>query len=255
MEEFKKIVALSFIKAKKDNPLAGSKTALAKKISKRITKNEKEGENERHYKTLSNYYDFFFKNGAKQEPTETIINKLLAYLNYDSTDQFLKNQPIDDSYLKEVPFVDYKTEIGSDEELTNEIDWDPPERTDPQGVGWKKIVITISFIPLIAAIVFWGIDWKQNGCMTWSKDHYIVIECGKTNSPDIALNPDLLENFRKIELDSTMKLFENGKGIYWYSKYDRKIEYFTMGGKHPTNGKTLKRISQPIVRKYIYGEE
>lgn len=255
MEEFKKIVALSFIEAYRNNSLATTKNALAKFISEEINKKENGSviDEHRYARTLLNYYNYYFNGGKQHTPSDTLINKLLKYLGYDSQKQFTNNQPSDLSYLEEVPFVDDKTEEppeGPPEEEGEEED----EETRG-GDGWKKIVITVSFIPLITAIIYWGIDWKQNGCMTWSEDRYVVIECGKTNSPDIALNRNLLENFRKIELDSTMKLFENGIGIYWYSRYDGKIEYFTKGGKHPTNGKTLKRISQPIVRKYIYGEE
>ncbi|WP_074406097.1 hypothetical protein [Aquimarina megaterium] len=256
MEEFKKIVALSFIQAYRNNSFATTKNALAKIISEEINKKENGSliDEHRYARTLLNYYNYYFNGGKQHTPSDTLINKLLKYLGYDSQKQFINNQPSELSYLEEVPFVDFKTEIGSEGEPTNEIDQNPPEVIEITGIGWKKIVITISFISSFAVILYFVIDWQQKGCMTWSEDHYELVECGKTSSLDIALNKDLLENFRKIELDTTMTFFKDGKALFWYDK-TVGIEFFTMPGTHPTNGKTLKPVSQTIVRKYIYGEE
>ncbi|WP_109853313.1 hypothetical protein [Aquimarina sp. AU58] len=137
---------------------------------------------------------------------------------------------------------------------------DPPEGESGGGfppkprIPWKKIVITVSFISSFAVILYFVIDRQRKECMIWSEDHYELVECGKTSSLDIALNKDLLENFRKIEPDTTMTFFKDGKALFWYDK-TVGIEFFTMPGTHPTNGKTLKPVSQTIVRKYIYGEE
>ncbi|AXT59474.1 hypothetical protein D1816_03600 [Aquimarina sp. AD10] len=49
--------------------------------------------------------------------------------------------------------------------------------------------------------------------------------------------------------------FKEGKALFWYDKTGGKIEFFTKGGKHPTNGKVLRPAIQKIIRKYVFGEE
>ncbi|WP_282087082.1 hypothetical protein [Aquimarina algiphila] len=247
MEEFKKIVALCYIKAKNDNPLASSKTALAKIISIRITENEEDDGDDKHYKTLSNYYEYFFNEGKKYTPSDSIINKLLSYLRYDSIDQFLKNQPIDEDYLKEVPFVDYKTKDRKEQE-------DAPEEEGGEGNKWfKKIIISVSITTPIIALLYFGIDWGQKDCMIWKEDHYEKITCGE-NSLNISYNQKVLENFKKVKKDTVEIFFKNGDPLYWYSKTDGEIELFTDKGNHPVSGKKLQEISERIVRKYVDNE-
>ena len=264
MEEFKKIVALSFIKAKKDNPLATSKNALANIVSEEINKNENGSliDEHRYSRTLLNYYNFYFNKGKQQTPSESIINKLLNYLEYDSQNQFIKNQPIDDNYLKEVPFVNYKIEA----EVRNEI---PPNETNQNTVErearntiniddrWKKIVITISFISSITAITYLGIDWKLKNCMTWTGIEYEKVYCSKSFDPKIIpIDKALLKEFKKIEVDTNYTFFDDdAEAIVWYNKTGGKVEFFTKPGRHPTNNKTLKPVTQEIVRKYVFGEE
>lgn len=120
MEEFKKIVALSFIKVHNKYPFVNTKTALAKKLSKEIA-DDKLIEPYRHYKTLLIYYDYFFRNGKKQDPTDTVIYKLLRFLNYDSFEQFVRNQPQDLNYLETVPFIDHSSISSKDKKRDKEV--------------------------------------------------------------------------------------------------------------------------------------
>ncbi len=261
MEEFKKIVALSFIKAKKDNPLATSKTALAKIISKKITEGKEEGD-ERHYKTLSNYYEFYFHNGKKQTPTNTIINKLLSYLAYDSQKQFIDNQPSDLSYLEKVPFVDYQPKSL----IKKEGDISDVEEDIEDGVTsinikgnrgtLKQIIITISFIA-IASLIYFIPNWEQKDCMTWKEDHYELASCQKSHDPKIIpIDEKLLKEFRKIKVDTSFTFFnDDGNALVWYYKSGGEIEFFNSKGTHPTENKLLKPVTQTIVRKYVFGEE
>ncbi len=123
------------------------------------------------------------------------------------------------------------------------------------GKPWKKIIITISFIG-IAAIIYFIPDWEQNDCMIWSNDHYEKIACDKTSNPNLFYNQNIVENFKRVELDTTTEVFfKDGKALYWYDKEDGKIEFFTKGGKHPVNNKVLKPVTQTIIRKYVYGEK
>jgi len=90
--------------------------------------------------------------------------------------------------------------------------------------------------------------------MQWSKDHYEKIDCGQTKHPNIVLNNDLLENSRKVKLDTTMTFFKNGEALFWYDKTKGVIEFFNSPGIHPKHKTQLSPITQTIVRKYIYKE-
>ncbi|MBW1297026.1 hypothetical protein [Aquimarina litoralis] len=262
MEEFKKIVALTFVRAIEKYPWISSKTTLAKKISEVITRKEGKEPEETYYKTLLIYFDYFFNDGKKQEPTNSIINKFLVFLDYDSIEQFIKNQPTDKSYLEKVPFVKDIQEVEREPEDStgSDIDNDPPEDIGEGDTGsnWsRRIIISISItIPSIIALYF-GINWIQDTgeCMTWSVDHYEKVECD-SNGISINYNQNWIDNFKKVKYNDSIRDFfeEGGKPLYWYYKRNNKVELFTMSGKHPIRNVELKPITQTIVRKYILKE-
>lgn len=257
MEEFKKIIARSFIEAYKKNPLVTSKTALSKKISEAITEREEGEPDDKHYKSLLNYYDYFFNEGKKQEPTETMINKLLNFLDYDSLDQFIKNQPVDESYLERVPFV---KDILIDEpdmenpviDIKDNIALKSNDDGEDGETPWKKIIITISFVSLISVISYFGLDWQKKDCMVWVGDRYKTAVCyEKSNLKYYPRNDTLIEEFRKIKIDNNTVFFENGKEKVWYKKVKGHIECFNRKDVHPIYRDSLKPITETIVRNYI----
>lgn len=157
MQEFKKIVALSFVEAYQKNPLASSKNALAKIISEEINKNEGGGilEEHRYAKTLVNYYNFYFSKGKQQKPSITIINKLLHYLGYYSQQDFFTNQPKSEDYLNKVPFVTNPTSIqpnhwNREKNLTPSL----KTRIKKEKRWLKRINVTISISFGVIAAVF-----------------------------------------------------------------------------------------------------
>ena len=263
MDEFKKIVALSFVKAYKDNPLSTSKTALSKKISEVITEKEFGEPDERHYKSLVNYYDYFFKEGKRQEPTEAMINKLLGFLNYDSLDQFIKNQPFDKSYLQSVPFVN-NTEISSSKEVSSNNENDKQETliNTPSGKKrtiWnrlkRKITVTITVSITFLFLFYFGLSRFSENCMEWREDHYVQVKCTRENKPQIAYDENLLYGFKKVQNDTVQFFFgENATPLYWYYRKGNQVELYTMNGVHPVMGTKLKPITETIVRNYIYQE-
>ena len=263
MEEFKKIVALSFTKAYKDNPLSTSKTALSKKISEAITEKEFGEPDERHYKSLVNYYDYFFNEGKKQEPTEAMINKLLGFLNYESLDQFIKNQPLDKSYLENVPFVnsneiDTSKEVSKNnenEEQVSLVDTNSPNKKTIWNRLKRKITVTITVSITFMMLFYLGFNGFSKNCMEWQEDHYVQVKCIKGDQPQIAYAENLLKGFKKAQND-TIKVFfgKNATPLYWYYKKGNQVELFTMDGVHPIYGTALRPITETIVRNYIYKE-
>jgi len=94
-------------------------------------------------------------------------------------------------------------------------------------------------------------DVPEAKCMYWNEDHYQKVFCNDENitGKPIPLDKELLENFRKITFPDTITLKSEGK--LWYSKSDGKLEYFTRPGKHPTNNKPLRKISDYIIKTHI----
>ena len=143
-----------------------------------------------------------------------------------------------------------KIKIDVEERLLN-----TESKKEVEDKPWRKIVVTISFVTVIAAIIYFVTNWRHKDCMIWVDDHYEKIACGKTNVPEIALNQNLLENFKKVQLDTAMRFFKDGEALFWYQKKDGNVEFFNMKGVHPIYKTQLKPITQTIVRKYIYKEE
>ncbi len=191
-----------------------------------------------------------FLNRKTKEPREEVVEYTAWLLDFKPR-PFAKFQKIPKELVSDR--LDEKSNLEQ-----TILDKTKPSQKSVQGKSnqdfpWKKITITISFVSVILAIVYFGKGLRQKECMIWSEDHYERVKC---DSNDISLryNQDWVDNFKKIELDPTMTFFNNGEPIYWYSKTNNTIEFFTMGGTHPIENIELKPITQLIVRKYILKE-
>ena len=126
--------------------------------------------------------------------------------------------------------------------------------------GVKKKIVTI--LSVFLSLFFMGYTVKnmifpERECMKWEGDHYEAVDCkneklGTGNLTSVVfLNEDLL-TFKKIEVNTNTIFFKKGKPIVWYGKsYGGKYEYFNQPGLHPETEKTLKPISEYIIKKYI----
>ncbi len=91
-----------------------------------------------------------------------------------------------------------------------------------------------------------------DSCMYWKDDHYERISCSQKvrYSKVIALDPDLLQNFKKITRPDTITY--NSIGKVWYIKIKGKVEYYTDMGYHPLEMKVqLKPITKYIIDTHI----
>ena len=94
-------------------------------------------------------------------------------------------------------------------------------------------------------------------CMVWQKKQYVAVDCndvkqGFVGSNIQPINQQYIKNFKKIEVTNSTVFFKNGQPCVWYGKsFDGKHEFFSSFGLHPETGKTLKPISQYIIKKYI----
>lgn len=128
----------------------------------------------------------------------------------------------------------------------------------------KKMVFAV--IPLFvfgaAGYSVKNIFFPNKNCMVWAKNHYEAVECDKVNDTIevCPFNQNVMDNFKKITICDTTTFFKNkniDKPLVWYGKSpDKKeYEYFNQAGLHPETGKTLKPITQYIIRKYILKKE
>ncbi|MBQ0736477.1 hypothetical protein [Aquimarina celericrescens] len=230
------IVKLVFEKAKKETPNT-SKTGLATHISKKIE--EDHPDRIISYKTLTRYYDKYLRNkdGVIDEPQPEIIEYLCQYLGYEGYEDF--------------------------REKYNRVQPESGGESKGPTLPIKTIILTIALI-IVIGLIYFGIDWQQGNiekseknCMTWTGDHYELAICPKNHDPKIIpIDRKLLKEFRKIEVDTNYVFFDDeGNALVWYYKSGSEIDYFNMSGIHPTNQKKLKRVSQTIIRKYVFGEE
>jgi hypothetical protein len=92
--------------------------------------------------------------------------------------------------------------------------------------------------------------------MKWDVDHYVEVsfDAKGVQNGDLKLyKEDRIENFKKINADCNTVFFtENGSISVWYGKnMNGALEYFTGLGLHPISGKSLKPITEYMIKKYV----
>lgn len=101
--------------------------------------------------------------------------------------------------------------------------------------------------------------FPSKDCMVWVKNHYEAFEyeAVKDTVEVLALNQEMLDNFKKVAVCDTTTFFKNGKPLFWYAKNPSRteVECFNQPGLHPETGKTLKPITKYIVDKYIRNQQ
>jgi len=117
-----------------------------------------------------------------------------------------------------------------------------------------KVFISVGIVAILAIVIITGVN-KQKW-MVWEGTHYVEANFDATKVQNGTLKlykEDRIENFRRIEPDSTYTFFnKNGSVRLWYGKNSQgDLEYFTDLGLHPETGKTLKPITQYMINKYI----
>jgi hypothetical protein len=153
------------------------------------------------------------------------------------------------------------------EEKESDVDYFSEEKREEKVVETenndrvkKKAVI---FLTVFLSLFFMGYSVKnmifpEKECMKWEGNHYEAVDCkneklgiGNITSV-VVLNEDLL-SFKKIEVNTNTIFFKKGKPIVWYGKsFEGNYEYFNQPGLHPETEKTLKPISQYIIKKYLH---
>jgi hypothetical protein len=128
----------------------------------------------------------------------------------------------------------------------------------------KKILVIALIVALFAIMGYLNLNRtmtlsktsNNDSCMYWKDDHYERISCGQKlqYSKVIALDMDLLNNFRKITIPDTITY--NSIGKVWYIKIKGNPEFYTAMGYHPIFMQLqLKPISEYIIDNHIRKNE
>lgn len=266
MSKRKLLINEVFRKAKEETGI-GTKSGLATHICDQLEKTVKLTVSE---KTLIRYYEIFVegnndKDDVNVEPYK--LDKLSQYINYkdflDFSRTFVKKD--NDANKTTVKIcVDKNEESLADKIInifiTNEQHFKMPEFMKKNGMGIMEIVLVLCFTtgsiafsknPNTQTQGIAGILQSDAKCMYWDEVEYKLSDC-ENDKPNINLKPvniNLLKYFKKITRKDTLTV-ENAAGKTWYSKYNGVVEFFTIDGEDPDNGRELRSSTPYIIEKY-----
>lgn len=177
------------------------------------------------------------KEATSKKDTNTDINisqqkvvlGLLKYLGYDNYEAFRNDNP------------DLKTK---------RLNTSKP----PSLITKNKIALIILSAVILGFILFQYFNTQR--WMSWDGKQYI-----ETSFDEEKLEVGILKlynhnsviNFKKTIPNCDTKFYtESGNANLWYGKNENgDLEYFTTVGRHPKTGKTLKEITDYMIRKHI----
>ena len=222
------IVVDAFKKAEEEY-LDNKKYKLSEYISDQI---EEESNIRITSRTFVHYYEKYIdKKDGIATPKHENIEYLCTFLGYTSYKDYI-NEKFKEN--KDIAFLPSKKSTTNDNKKLILL--------------WIVAIMSISFTfydHLYSLVV-------PNECMIWLNDHYEPINCSGKKG-EIALDKETLEGMKQLNglcKEDTFFL-PNDEPIVWYDKYHNKLTFFTKEGIHPTNGRTLKPITQYIINKYV----
>jgi len=127
----------------------------------------------------------------------------------------------------------------------------------PSLITKNKITLIILSAVILGFILFKYFNTQR--WMSWDGKQYIETSFNEKKLEGGILklyNHDRLISFKKITPNCDTKFYtESGNANLWYGKNENGIlEYFTAIGKHPKTGKTLKEITDYMIKKHVCAE-
>ncbi|WP_415324594.1 hypothetical protein [Chryseobacterium sp. MMS23-Vi53] len=237
-------------------------------------------------RTFVRYHDSFVT-GIKKEvnPDPDILDKLSQYIGYknflDFSNTFIKRD--EDANFTEVKVsVDNNplssTNDGSSgvvinisntnsNDNKNDQRFNIPDFIKQNGFG----ILEITFVLLLVTggvvlpntkdvshqsgsssiLTLWGKSDLDKKYMYWDVERFIATDSSKLGPlvDVVPMNHDLFKYFKKIMRKDTMTV-QNSLGKVWCSKYNNDVDFFTMDGRNPENGKELKLASEHMILTY-----
>lgn len=217
---------------------------------------------------LRPYTKFKLKAGSEGEiEVEEVVTKILDDLISSSLETEIKLEEksvVENESSKEVETL-IEDEYLKEEEIRKEalkpVNFSPNSKKklfEKSPVITNQIVLkAIGIIVVLSSVYFYFTQKKQ--CMQWSKDHYEAVSCDIVSNKMSLVSPivtkkeeNIISNFKKIKVCDTTSFFKLGKPCVWYGKsFDGSYDCFTAPGLHPETGKTLKPITEYIVKKHL----
>ncbi len=225
-------------------------------------------------RSFSRYYDTYVTGNGDINIQPDRLDMLSAYIGYkDFTDfsrTFVKRE-------EDANKTTVKISVDHDEEslteklskiiinITNEQHFRIPEFIKKNGLGIMEMTLLLVFVTggvvfphtksnsqgSENSFVFSLLGNQEKKYMYWNGERYIATDSSYI-SPTykvIAANENDLAHFRKITRKDTMTV-ENSLGKVWCSKWNNEVDFFTMDGINPDNGKELKLASEHMISKY-----
>ncbi|WP_298499838.1 hypothetical protein [uncultured Algibacter sp.] len=227
---YKEVVKQAFDKAKHDIPGRSNKTNRSEHISNILLEDYKYQISSR---TLRNLYDDSVKKNDKEDISinSNYIQKLCLYLGFENYNEFLKEYPND--------------LVGSNDQKLLAI------------IKKNKATLIISVLTII--IVLSVTTFNKQRWMIWDDIQYIEVDfdAEKYSLSQLKIyNQDHIDNFKRVIPDCQTEFFNNDGAVnIWYGKNNSgELEYFTSIAKHPETNKTLREISDYMIKKYICKE-
>lgn len=237
----KKLILEAFEKAmtyeREQGVLSPSKSGAAEELSNYI---EQEYNFQFGERRLRDYYNAACNGENIELKQQAVRDGLSRYLGYDDFGGFLKRY----NEAKKDLLNDIRTE-------KTEIDV-----TSFLARFFRRNRTTVLII-LGCLIVFLIVNSiTKEKWMTWNGNQYVETDFDSReleNGELLLFNENQAERFQKIQPDCNTSFFKpDGSSKIWYGKNQNgKLEYFTYFGKHPETGKTLKPITNYMIKKYI----
>lgn len=119
----------------------------------------------------------------------------------------------------------------------------------------NKAILIISLITILICFIISFTSGQR--WMVWDGLEYVEVsfDAKKLQSGELKLyNADKIRNFKKIPNPNCETVYKNEKGevVTWYYKHGYKdLEVFTSPGVHPTNGKSLRDMTDYMIQTHI----
>lgn len=212
------------------------------------------------YRSFETYYKAIVINGGDYNIRPAILDDLSKYLGFDNFRNYCSD-------WKTIEYTISETISKIVINITNKPIFQMPEFLKTNGLGIMEMTFLIC---LITGSVFFS-NTNKNGqintatfgflgksepvkekeCMYWDKYQYKMAYCDdKDPLKDLKpLDTVALKYFKMITRKDTLTV-ENAYKKVWYSKHAGNVEFFTMDGKDPENGKDLRFATEYMTKTH-----
>lgn len=226
----------------------------------RILKDEYEGLS---YKSFETYYKAIVEKDEDYNIKRSILDNLSKYVGYDSFKDYC-------SGWKTIEYVINEAISKIVITIINKPIFTMPEfLTKQSSLGIAGFVIVALFLTGNVYLsnkknnqessssfgFLSSVPEKKKECMYWDKSQYRVAYCDdKDPHKDLKpLDTVVLKYFKMITRKDTLTV-DKAFGKVWYSKYNGNVEFFTMDGTNPENGKDLRFATEYMIDTYGGGQ-